>query len=96
MNPGNIIPHVLAFKVGALLLYPTFMEYIQFCSGFMYADFPFLNSVFGGSLGDPRDLTPAPYAFFYTNMNLGSMYFLAVIVILLMVVVTVLVGRLYC
>ena len=43
LNPGNIIPHVLAFKVGALLLFPTYLEYVQYCLGFMTADFPWAN-----------------------------------------------------
>ena len=96
LNPGNIIPHVLAFKIGALLLFPTFMEYIQYCSGFMYADFPFLNAFFGSKLSDARDESPEPYAFFYTNMNLASMHLLACIAILAFVGVTVLVGKFCC
>jgi hypothetical protein len=57
-NIGNIIPHILAFKVGALLLYPTYIEYINYCTGFMYADFPWLNKFFGSNLSDGRDYSP--------------------------------------
>jgi hypothetical protein len=39
-NIGNIVPHICAFKVGALLLYPVYIEYIDYFSGFMFIDFP--------------------------------------------------------
>lgn len=93
LNMGNIIPHILAFKVGALLLYPTFMEYIQFSSGFMAADFPWLNFTFGNALSDSRDESPVPYSVFYINMNLASTYLLACFVILIFVLVTFLIGK---
>lgn len=92
-NLGNIIGHILAFKVGALLLYPTFMEYIQFCSGFMLPDFPFVNHELGMALGDARDETPVAYTIFYVNMSLASMYFLACLVILALCGLTVLIGK---
>lgn len=93
LNPGNIIPHILAFKVGAILLYPTYLEYVQFCSGFMYADFPWLNSVFGEAMANESDLSPMGYRVFYVNMNIASMYFLACIMILLLAGLTVAIGK---
>ena len=42
-NLGQIIPHILALKTGALILYPTYGEYVDFCSGFMTADLPWAN-----------------------------------------------------
>jgi hypothetical protein len=75
-NIGNITPHIMAFKVGALLLYPTFIEYIDYCSGFMFADFFWLNRYFGSILADNRERQPASFSVFYTNMNIASMYLL--------------------
>lgn len=92
-NMGNIIPHILAFKVGALLLFPTYFEYISYCSGFMYADFPWLNRFFGSQLADSRDTSPAAYSLFYDNRNLASMYLLALSIFILLVIVAVLVGK---
>ena len=94
LNPGNIIPHILAFKVGALLLFPTYLEYVQFCSGFMYADFPWLNSYFGDIFGSYTDATPLPFLVFYVNMNLGSMYMLASAVVIVFMALTLILGKL--
>lgn len=90
---GNIMPHIFAFKVGALLLFPTYFEYINYCSGFMYADFPWLNRFFGEKLSDSRDTTPDPYSLFYDNMNLASMYLLPLSIFILLFIITVLVGK---
>lgn len=43
LNLGHIIPHIFALKAGALILYPTYIEYINYCTGFMTADLPWLN-----------------------------------------------------
>ena len=92
-NLGNIIPHILAFKVGALLLFPTYFEYINYCSGFMYADFPWLNRFFGEKLADQRDIEPDAYSIFYDNMNLASMYLLALSIFILLAFIALLVGK---
>lgn len=44
----------------------------------MYADFPFLNNFFGALFSDPRDKSPTAFLVLYTNMNIASMYLLAV------------------
>lgn len=87
------MPHIMAFKVGALLLFPTYIEYINYCSGFMYADFPWLNRFFGETLSDKRDISPAPYSLFFDNMNLASMYLLAFSILVLLVIIIVLIGK---
>jgi hypothetical protein len=84
-NIGNIIPHILSLKVGALLFYPTYLEYINFCYGFMLADLPWLNDYFGYNLGDPRDIQPEAYSIFYINMNFASTYLLAFFIIILLI-----------
>jgi hypothetical protein len=92
-NIGNIIPHIFAFKVGALFLHPTYMEYINFCSGFMFVDFPWLNKFFGTYLSDPRDKSPNIYSFFYTNMNIASTYLLALFVIIFFTVIGLIISK---
>ena len=37
---GSIIPHIFSLKCGALALYPTYAEYVNYCYGFMTADLP--------------------------------------------------------
>lgn len=59
----------------------------------MYADFPWLNKFFGTLLADARDTSPAAYSIFYINMNLASMYLLALCVIVCLVIVGLLVGK---
>lgn len=51
-NKGEIIPHVMAIRIGALALYPTYPEYINFCYGFMTTDLPWFNDFFGSVLSN--------------------------------------------
>ena len=46
-DKGQIIPHVLFLKTAALMVYPSRPELINYCSGFMAADLPWLNSFLG-------------------------------------------------
>ena len=68
-------------KCAALILYPTYSEFINFCYGFMSADFPWLNAYIAQYLVDISDDTPNPYLLFYLNMNIASTYLIALIVI---------------
>lgn len=40
---GNLIPQVLALKAPAFMIYPTFLEFVYYCAGFMIPDFPWAN-----------------------------------------------------
>ena len=90
---GQVTPHILAMKCGALILFPTYVEYFDYCSGFMNADFPWANAAVGAALGNESDSQPFAYAVFFTNMNFASMYLIAFSVILLMVLVVFLVCK---
>jgi hypothetical protein len=79
-DKGQIIPHILALKVGGFILYPTYMEFYDFCYGFMVADFPWANTAIGNALGDPLDIQPYPHSLFFVNMNLASTYLLALVI----------------
>ena len=80
-DKGQIIAHILFLKTAALMVYPSRPELIDYCSGFMMADLPMLNSFFGSRLSDPRDLSPAPYRLFFTSLSLSSTYLLALAMI---------------
>ena len=81
-NHGNIFGHIFALKAISISLYPTFGEYINFCYGFMTADFPWLNSWFGYELSDGSDYTPPGFLLFYQNMSIFSTYLLPLIIYL--------------
>ena len=59
----------------------------------MYADIPWLNGFFGETFGNPDDASPLSFMVFYVNMNIASMYFMACLTILLLVVLTVVIGK---
>ena len=86
-DKGSIIPHILAMKCGALALFPTYSEYVNYCWGFMLADFPWMNSTIGEILAEPTDSIPSPFAVFFTNLNLGSTYSLAMLVVVVLIAV---------
>lgn len=69
--------HILALKCGALALYPTYFEYIDYCYGFMIADFPWLNGTFSSLIANSSDVIPAPYTIYYVSLSLASTYLLA-------------------
>ena len=79
---GFIVAHILAFKSGAFIVFPTYFEYISYCEGFMVAEFPWLNSIIGGELANGSDVSALPFKFFYVNMNISSTYLFALAVIL--------------
>lgn len=81
LDKGQLIPHILFLKTPVLLVYPSYAELTNFCSGFMVADFPWLNGYFGENLAEPTDKTPLPYLLFYTSLSIGSTYLLAIFAI---------------
>lgn len=76
---GEIFPHILALKCGALALYPTYFEFIDYCYGFMTLDLPWLNDFFASIISEPSDITPEPYLVYYTNLSLASTFLLATV-----------------
>lgn len=45
----------------------------------MTADLPWANKDLGSNFGELTDITPPSYLFLYTNLNIGSTYFIAMI-----------------
>lgn len=52
VDQGQITSHILALKTGVLILFPTYVEYYDYCSGFMVADFPWANSDIGAAVSN--------------------------------------------
>ena len=84
---GQIIPHVFALKTGILILFPVYIEYYDYCSGFMVADFPWANIDVGSAISNEADSQPFPYATVYSNMNFASMYLIAFSVIVFLALI---------
>ena len=81
-DKGQLIAHLLLLKTPALAVYPSYAELADYCSGFMAADLPWLNSYLSDLLSDPRDVSPAPFFLFYTSLSLASTFLLALAVII--------------
>jgi hypothetical protein len=64
------------------MLYPTYAELLDYCKGFMLADFSWLNEYFFSILSDPRDNSPKPYLIFYTSLSFSSMYLLPFVLLI--------------
>lgn len=63
----------------ALILYPLYGEYIDYCQGFMFLDLPWVNGFFSQAITISTDVLPQTYKLFYDNLNLPSTYLFAVI-----------------
>ncbi len=87
LNTGQIIPHIIAIKTVSTAIYPGYYEMISFSKGFMLFDFPWANNFFGTLLGSSFDYIPSGYKIFYTNLNIGSMYFIGVLLSVVLVIV---------
>lgn len=81
-NHGYIMGHIFALKTVSISLYPTYGEYINYCFGYMTADFPWLNAWIGRELSDTSDYAPLGYRVFYESMGIFSMYALPLAVFL--------------
>ena len=53
----------------------------------MVADLPWLNSILGNILSDPRDISPYPYRLFYVSLSFASTYLLSFGVIFVIAVI---------
>jgi hypothetical protein len=85
-DAGEIIPHVLLMKVPAMVIYPSFGGYINYCYGFSMVDFPMFNSYFSETLTQQLDRSPPSYKMFYNNLNIASTYLVSIIVFLSIII----------
>lgn len=78
------MPHILALKTCALVVYPIYPQIANFCYGLMGADIPWLASSYGDYIAISSDVSPAGFQLFYLNMNFASLYLVAFVVFLLL------------
>jgi hypothetical protein len=90
---GQIVPHVLAMKMPALLMYPMYVEYVEYGYGWMSADFPWANAFFASVVSDAGDNIPEVYGVMYQSLSMGSMYMVGLILWVLLGFVF---GLMYC
>lgn len=75
-NRSTLLPHIIALKSCCLILYPSHFEYISFCKGFMYIDFPWLNSLLATTLTNESDHVEVPFGLFFQNMSIAGTFLL--------------------
>ena len=93
-NLGDHVPHILALKACALVVFPLYLQVSNFCYGLMAADIPWLSTYYSDLyLSDHSDTSPIGFQLFYDNMNFASMYLSALILISLLLIVGLLYRR---
>jgi hypothetical protein len=75
-NLGEIMPHILALKTCALMIFPIYPQ--------MAADLPWFSQYFTSVLAYAGDLEPAGFQLYFTNMNFASLYLLSFVLCLLL------------
>ena len=83
-NLGDYIPHILAIKTCALMVYPVYVQVANFCYGLMAADIPWLTELYANSLSDNTDVSPYGFQLYFSNMNFASMQLTALALCLLL------------
>jgi len=81
-DKGEIIPHILCFKMMAFIVYPLYGEYLNYCKGYVLLDFPWFDDYFSELTTIDSDVSPFQYKIFYNNLNLPSTYLFALMIIL--------------
>jgi len=76
-DKGEIIPHILCFKMMAFIVYPLYGEYLNYCKGFVLLDFPWFDDLLSELFTIESDVSPEQYKIFYNNLNLPSTYLFA-------------------
>jgi hypothetical protein len=73
-------------KVPAMVIYPSFAGYINYCYGFSLIDFPMANSYFSEKFTQQSDQSPPSYKMFYNNLNIGSTYIVPLLVFIFIII----------
>lgn len=75
-DQGELVSHIFLLRCGGVIFSLAYMEYIDYCYGFLSPDLPWLNIV-TASMAASADLSPNSYLLFYENMTIASSYFTA-------------------
>ena len=57
-DKGEIIPHVLCYRMMAFIIYPLYGEYLNYCKGFLLLDMPWLNDYLSQLMTIGTDISP--------------------------------------
>jgi hypothetical protein len=90
-DQGEIISHIFLLKCGGFIFGLAYMEYLDYCYGFLSADLPWLSN-FTLSLSSISDLSPNSYLLFFANMTLASTYLGALCLVALIAVILIVIG----
>ena len=72
---ADIMPHVLAMKAAGFLIFPTYVEFVYYCFGFMVFELPWGNSFFSKVMGVRKgEIVPSAYGLFYESLQIGAVY----------------------
>jgi hypothetical protein len=70
-DQGELISHVFLLRCGGIIFSKVYMEYIDYCYGFLSPDLPWLNLITSSIAASP-DLSPNSYLLFYANMAIPN------------------------
>jgi len=57
-DKGEIISHILCYKMMGFVIYPLYGEYLDYCQGFTLLDFPWFNDFFSNLMTIDTDASP--------------------------------------
>ncbi len=90
-DQGEIVSHIFLLKCGGIMYSLVYMEYMDYCVGFLTADLYWFNNL-TNSLSYRFDVSPNSYLLLYSNMTLASTYLSALCLITLIALVLFLIG----
>lgn len=83
---GELMSHIFLLRCGGIIFSMAYVEYMDYCYGFLSPDFPWLNNL-TASLAASADLSPNSYLLFYPNMTIASSYLCALLLVILIGIV---------
>lgn len=85
-DQGELISHVFLLRCGGVIFSLAYMEYIDYCYGFLSPDLPWLN-LLTSDLAASADLSPNSYLLFYSNMTIASTYLSALCLVVALILI---------
>jgi hypothetical protein len=85
-DQGELISHVFLLRCGGIIFSKVYMEYIDYCYGFLSPDLPWLNLITSSIAASP-DLSPNSYLLFYANMAIPNTYLSALCLVIALIAI---------